>query len=115
MKRSRLGGSTAPIVDLGLPDLSGAELIERMRKTQGGEELPIVVYTGQDLTKAQERRLDRIASTIIVKGQDSSEKLLDETALFLHRTIAALPDEQQIIVPRHDDTSLAGPEGPDHR
>ena len=93
------------IVDLGLPDLPGAELIERMRRTKGGEEVPIVVYTGQDLTKAQERRLERMASTIIVKGEGSSERLLDETALFLHRAIAAIPEEQQIIVERRDDAS----------
>ena len=69
------------VIDLGLPDLPGAELIERIRRTKGGEELPIVGYTGQDLTKAEERRLERIASTVIVKGQGSPEKLLDETAL----------------------------------
>jgi signal transduction histidine kinase/CheY-like chemotaxis protein/HAMP domain-containing protein len=96
------------IVDLGLPDLPGAELIERMRRTKGGEEVPIVVYTGQDLTKAQERRLERMASTIIVKGAGSSERLLDETALFLHRAIAAIPQEQQIIVDRRDDASIDG-------
>jgi HAMP domain-containing protein/CheY-like chemotaxis protein len=96
------------IVDLGLPDLSGAELIERIRKTRGGEELPIVVYTGQDLSKAQERRLERMASTVVVKGQGSSEKLLDETALFLHRAIAAIPEEQQIIVERRDEALLEG-------
>jgi CheY-like chemotaxis protein/HAMP domain-containing protein len=96
------------IVDLGLPDIPGAELIERIRKTRGGEELPIVVYTGQDLTKAQERRLERMASTVIVKGQGSPEKLLDETALFLHRAMAGIPEDQQIIVPRHDDAPLQG-------
>jgi CheY-like chemotaxis protein len=96
------------IVDLGLPDLSGSELIERMRKTTGGEELPIVVYTGQDLTKAEERRLERMASTVIVKGAGSSEKLLDETALFLHRAIAGVPESQQIIVERYDDAPIKG-------
>ena len=96
------------VVDLGLPDLPGAELIERIRRTKGGEELPIVIYTGQDLTKAQERRLERMASTIIVKGQGSSEKLLDETALFLHRAIASIPEDRQIIVERRDDSSLEG-------
>jgi signal transduction histidine kinase/CheY-like chemotaxis protein len=96
------------IVDLGLPDLSGAELIERIRTTRGGEELPIVVYTGQDLTKVQERRLEAIASTVILKGSGSSEKLLDETALFLHRAISNIPEDQQIIVERNDDASLQG-------
>ena len=46
-------GFDCAIVDLGLPDLPGAELIERIRRTRGGEDLPIVVYTGQDLTKAR--------------------------------------------------------------
>ena len=96
------------IVDLGLPDLPGAELIERMRKTSGGEELPIVVYTGMDMTKEQERRLQRIASTIVVKENGSPEKLLDETALFLHRAIANVPEDKQIIIERKDDASLQG-------
>jgi CheY-like chemotaxis protein len=96
------------IVDLGLPDLPGADLIERMRKTAGGEELPIVVYTGMDMTKEQERRLQRMASTIIVKENGSPERLLDETALFLHRAIANVPEDKQIIIERKDDASLQG-------
>jgi CheY-like chemotaxis protein len=96
------------VIDLGLPDLPGADLIERIRKTQGGEDLPIIVYTGQDLTKAEERRLERMASTVIVKGAGSSEKLLEETALFLHRAMAVAPDDQQSAVGRHDDASVQG-------
>jgi CheY-like chemotaxis protein len=96
------------IVDLGLPDLPGAELIERIRKTKSGEELPIVIYTGQDLTKAEERQLQGIAATLIVKGEGSSERLLNDTALFLHRTISAIPEEKHIIVERRADGSLEG-------
>jgi CheY-like chemotaxis protein len=94
------------IVDLGLPDLPGAELIERIRSTSGGEQLPVIVYTGMDMTKEQQRRLERIASTIIVKDTNSPERLLDETALFLHRAIANVPAEKQIIVDRKEDASL---------
>ncbi|MFC1459798.1 response regulator [Microvirga arabica] len=96
------------IVDLGLPDLPGAELIERIRKTQGGEELPIVIYTGQDLTREEERRLQNIAATIIVKGEGSSEQLLNDTALFLHRAISAIPEDKHIIVEHRADGSLDG-------
>jgi HAMP domain-containing protein/signal transduction histidine kinase/CheY-like chemotaxis protein len=96
------------VVDLGLPDLPGAELIERIRKTKGGEELPIVIYTGQDLAKSEERRLQSIAATLIVKGEGSSERLLNDTALFLHRAISAIPEEKHIIVERRTDGSLDG-------
>jgi CheY-like chemotaxis protein len=96
------------IVDLGLPGLSGTELIERMRATRGGEDIPIIVYTGQDLSKAQERTLERMTSTIIVKGDGSSERLLEEAALFLHRTLADFPQGKKIIVQRHDASPLEG-------
>ncbi|EIM28108.1 signal transduction histidine kinase [Microvirga lotononidis] len=96
------------VVDLGLPDLPGAELIERIRKTKGGEELPIVIYTGQDLTKAEERHLQGMAATLIVKGEGSSERLLNDTALFLHRAISAIPEEKQIVVQHRADDALDG-------
>ncbi|MGO4524305.1 HAMP domain-containing protein [Microvirga sp. 2MCAF35] len=96
------------VVDLGLPDLPGGELIERIRKTKGGEELPIVIYTGQDLTKVEERHLQSMAATLIVKGEGSSERLLNDTALFLHRAISAIPEEKQIVVQHRTDESLDG-------
>ena len=96
------------VVDLGLPDLPGGELIERIRRTKGGEELPVVIYTGQDLTKAEERRLQGLAATLIVKGEGSSERLLNDTALFLHRAISAIPEEKHIIVERRNDDTLDG-------
>jgi len=96
------------VVDLGLPDLPGGELIERIRRTKGGEELPVVIYTGQDLTKAEERRLQGLAATLIVKGEGSSERLLNDTALFLHRAISAIPEEKHIIVERRNDDALDG-------
>ncbi|WP_414473717.1 HAMP domain-containing protein [Microvirga sp. M2] len=96
------------VVDLGLPDLPGAELIERIRRTKGGEDLPIVIYTGQDLNRAEERRLEQIAATVILKGEGSSERLLNDTALFLHRSINAIPEESQIIVEPKGEAPLEG-------
>ena len=96
------------VVDLGLPDMPGADLIERIRANPGGADLPIVVYTGKDLTPDEERRLERIASTVIVKDTESPEKLLDETALFLHRTIEQIPEAMPIRIERQGDVSLAG-------
>jgi CheY-like chemotaxis protein len=79
------------IVDLGLPDMPGADLIERMRKTKGGDSLPILVYTGRSLTADEERRLAQIASTVVVKGDMSSDSLLKETAHFLHQAVQEEP------------------------
>jgi CheY-like chemotaxis protein len=75
------------IIDLGLPDMPGAELIEHVRSVPGSEELPVIVYTGLDLTKADEHRLESIASTIIIKGSGAPEKLLSEATLFLHKAV----------------------------
>jgi CheY-like chemotaxis protein/nitrogen-specific signal transduction histidine kinase len=96
------------IVDLGLPDLPGAELIERIRVTRGGEDMPIIVYTGKELTADEARRLDQIASTIIVKDIGSPERLLDETALFLHRTINQAQIETQMEAEPGEPASLKG-------
>jgi CheY-like chemotaxis protein len=98
------------IVDLGLPDMNGVELIERVRRIEELANLPIVVYTGRDLTPEEEARLLRLAETIILKDADSATRLFDETALFLHRTLAKLPeDKQRILIHfQHSDRSLKG-------
>ncbi len=86
------------IADLGLPDLPGADLIDRIRASEGGADLPVVVYTGRELTPAESARLERIASTVVVKDGASPRRLLEETALFLHRTLGSVPAERQIRV-----------------
>ncbi|NDJ23183.1 HAMP domain-containing protein [Nostoc sp. B(2019)] len=86
------------VLDLGLPDMTGFELIEQIKLEPNGETLPIIVYTGREITKAQETELRRIAETIIVKNVRSPERLLDETALFLHRVQANLPGPKQQIL-----------------
>ena len=96
------------VVDLGLPDLPGIELIERLRQVDGGSELPIIVYTGRDLAPEDEQRLDQLASTVIVKDTESPERLLDETSLFLHRAITSITPDRQILVERRADAPLKG-------
>jgi CheY-like chemotaxis protein len=99
------------IIDLGLPDMSGAELIEQIRSIPGSEELPVIVYTGLDLTKADEHRLEGIASTIILKGTGAPEKLLSEASLFLHKAVADSEDSTSAVpirLERSSDTSLQG-------
>jgi signal transduction histidine kinase/CheY-like chemotaxis protein/HAMP domain-containing protein len=99
------------IIDLGLPDMPGAELIEGIRSIRGSEELPVIVYTGMDLSKAEEGRLESIASTIIVKGSGAPEKLLSETTLFLHKSITNGTDgeePQPIRLERPSEVALQG-------
>lgn len=86
------------VLDLGLPDMTGFELIEQIKLLPNGKNLPIIVYTGREISKAQETELRRIAETIIIKDVRSPERLLDETALFLHRVQANLPAPQRQIL-----------------
>jgi CheY-like chemotaxis protein len=86
------------ILDLGLPDISGFDLIHQMEAIKGLEMPPIIVYTGRELTKSENDELQNYAESIIIKGVRSEERLLDETALFLHRTISNLPESKQLII-----------------
>ncbi len=90
------------VLDLGLPDMTGFELIEQIKLLPHGKTLPIIVYTGREISKSQETELRRIAETIIIKDVRSPERLLDETALFLHRVQANLPaPKRQILEQLH--------------
>src|SRR5690606_4963823 len=98
------------LVDLGLPDMSGFELIERIRGELGLEDLPIIVHTGRDLTPEEADRLHAHAEAVVVKDVEAFDRLLDETALYLHRVEAALPEEQRERLERRHrpEASLAG-------
>lgn len=86
------------VLDLSLPDISGYELLDKMASGEAFSFPPVIVYTGRTLTREEESRLRRYASTIIVKGARSPERLLDEVTLFLHQVEAQLPREHQEIL-----------------
>jgi CheY-like chemotaxis protein/signal transduction histidine kinase len=98
------------VLDLRLPDMTGFDLLEELRKTDRGNELPVVVFTGKDLTAEEDARLHMLARSVIVKDVESPERLLDETALFLHRVITDLPVEKQKMLDRlhRSDEALVG-------
>jgi CheY-like chemotaxis protein/signal transduction histidine kinase/CHASE3 domain sensor protein len=88
------------IIDLGLPDMSGFELLEKIKASSELNSIPIIVYTGKDLNKDEAARLNKLANTVVLKTANSKERLLDETILFLHRVESNLPREKQMIIRR---------------
>jgi HAMP domain-containing protein/CheY-like chemotaxis protein/signal transduction histidine kinase len=98
------------VLDLRLPDMSGFEVLERFRDTPALSDLPVVVFTGKELSPEEDARLHALARSVVVKGVESPERLLDETALFLHRVVADLPVEKQRMLDRlhHSDDALVG-------
>jgi CheY-like chemotaxis protein/HAMP domain-containing protein len=98
------------VVDLKLPDMTGFELIEKIQKDLGRVDLPIIVYTGKELTPKEETQLRKVADAIIVKEVSSPERLLAETALFLHRVEANLPEPKRKMLEQlhRRDPVLAG-------
>ncbi len=94
------------ILDIGLPDMSGFELLSQL-KDLGREIPPVIIYTGRELTRAEEDDLRQYTDTVIVKGVKSEERLLDETALFLHRLMSDLPTEKrQMIASLYDQDTM---------
>jgi len=86
------------VVDLMLPDMSGAEFLKQVKKKENLKNLPVIVYTAKDLSKKEHAQLKKYAAAIITKGPQSSERLFDETALFLHRALPNLSGLQRKIV-----------------
>ena len=86
------------IIDLGLPDMTGFELMEKIKESDHLNKIPIIVYTGRDMNKDEARQLEKLANTVVLKTSNSKERLLDETALFLHRVESKLPKEKQQII-----------------
>jgi CheY-like chemotaxis protein len=88
------------VLDLNLADMSGFTLLERVKGDPAIQDLPIIIYTGKELSPADETTLRRYAETIIVKDVRSPERLLDETALFLHRVESRLPEQKRGMLAR---------------
>jgi CheY-like chemotaxis protein len=86
------------VLDLKLPQTSGFKLLEQLKKDERHSRLPVIVYTGKELTRREETRLKKYAETIIVKDARSPERLLDETSLFLHRVEARLPQAKRSML-----------------
>ncbi len=80
------------VLDLRLPDMSGFEVLEHISEDEKLADVPVVVFTGRELSAEEDAQLHTLARSVVVKGVESPERLLDETALFLHRVFSDLPD-----------------------
>jgi HAMP domain-containing protein/signal transduction histidine kinase/DNA-binding response OmpR family regulator len=98
------------ILDLRLPDMTGFEVLEKLSENPAVSDLPVVVFTGKELSPEEDTRLHNFARSVIVKGVESPERLLDETALFLHRVVSDLPAEKQRMLDKlhRSDEALVG-------
>jgi len=88
------------VVDLRLPDMTGFDLLEKVQAEESLRDIPVVVFTGKELSDAEEKRLRAMAKSIVLKDVQSPERLLDVTALFLHRVISELPEEKRRMIER---------------
>jgi HAMP domain-containing protein/CheY-like chemotaxis protein/signal transduction histidine kinase len=98
------------VLDLRLPDMTGFQVLEELSRKTDLRDVPVIVFTGRDLTNEEDTQLHALARSVVVKDVESPERLLDETALFLHRVVADLPVEKQRMLDRlHDsDEALIG-------
>ncbi len=95
------------ILDLGLPDMTGFELLKKLNKEIKPPLPPIIVYTGRELSKDENFELQKYTDSIIIKGVKSEDRLVDETALFLHRMVNKLPAHQQEMISMlHDEDQI---------
>jgi CheY-like chemotaxis protein len=98
------------VLDLRLPDMSGFEILDQLRKDEALSRIPVVVFTGRELSVEEDLEIHSIARSIVVKGVESPERLLDETSLFLHRVVTDLPIEKQRMLEKlnNSDEDLIG-------
>jgi CheY-like chemotaxis protein len=98
------------VLDLRLPDMSGFEVLRQLSADETLADVPVVVFTGRELSAEEDAQLHTMARSIVVKGVESPERLLDETALFLHRVVTDLPSEKQRMLERlnSSDEDLVG-------
>ena len=110
LAQMRSGSFDCVVLDLRLPDMTGFEVLEQLKSDPSLADIPVVVFTGRELSAEEDAQLHTMARSIVVKGVESPERLLDETSLFLHRVVTDLPQEKQKMLDRlnRSDEDLVG-------
>ena len=97
------------VLDLRLPDMCGFEVLEHISRDPALADVPVVVFTGRELSPDEDAQLHTLARSVVVKGVESPERLLDETSLFLHHVVADLAEQQRMLDRLHrSDEDLVG-------
>lgn len=93
LKALRAGGYDCVVLDIGLPDIDGMELLKKL-EAEGVRLPPVIIHTARELTREEEAAFRERAEAIVIKDVRSQERLLDEVSLFLHRMVSAMPEKQ---------------------
>ena len=98
------------VLDLTLPGLTGLDVIRHVKLDSALRRIPVIVYTGRELTRDERSELERLAESVIIKDVRSPERLLQETSLFLHRATSRLPESTRSMLRSlvHGDPALKG-------
>ena len=95
------------VLDLGLPDMNGAEVLARARQLSSAKLPPVLVFTGRELSRQEYEQLQKYAINVIIKGVRSQERLVNEAALFLHRKVSEMPERtRKMLVSIRDREAL---------
>jgi CheY-like chemotaxis protein/HAMP domain-containing protein len=110
LKLLREKGADCVVLDLRLPDMTGFDVLESIRDDSALSDIPVIVFTGRELSPEEDAQLHTMARSVVVKGVESPERLLDETSLFLHRVVSTMPpDKQRMLEKLHSsDEDLVG-------
>jgi len=101
------GGYDCIILDLGLPDMNGLEVLKRVSEVDDIKIPPIIVYTDKDISNDEEVQLLKYSASVVIKGDGSAERLLDDVSLFLHNIDSTLQHEDNNIIQRlHNENEM---------
>jgi CheY-like chemotaxis protein/signal transduction histidine kinase/CHASE3 domain sensor protein len=83
------------ILDLNLPDISGLDLLDKIKEVDKFAALPVIINTAMELDKTSVNRLMQYANAMVVKTNKSSDRLIDEVNLFLNKISETSGTQQQ--------------------
>lgn len=95
------------ILDLVLPDINGLEVLKRVSEVKNLTLPPVIIYTDKDISNDEEIQLLKYSASVVIKGDGSTERLLDDVSLFLHNIDSQLQKEDHNVIQRlHNENEM---------